>query len=71
MSQIFFNEDGVTTTMNEDTYRTIINDLFFVLALDDIAMNDVWFQQDSATCHTFHATIDLLCQMFGDEPSRS
>ncbi|GFW40683.1 putative DD41D transposase [Trichonephila clavipes] len=27
---------------------------------------ELWFQQDSATCHTAHATIDLLKDTFGD-----
>ena len=33
---------------------------FFIPALHDINVNDVWFQWDGATCHTSHATIDLL-----------
>ncbi|GFU95084.1 uncharacterized protein TNCV_4138681 [Trichonephila clavipes] len=28
--------------------------------------NELWFQQDGATCHTARATIDLLKDMFGD-----
>ncbi|GFW01932.1 DUF4817 domain-containing protein [Trichonephila clavipes] len=28
--------------------------------------NELWFQQDGATCHTAHATIDLLKDTFGD-----
>lgn len=35
-------------------------------ALHGIDVNDVWFQQDGATCHTSHATIDLLRQTFDD-----
>ncbi|GFV37924.1 putative transposable element [Trichonephila clavipes] len=27
---------------------------------------ELWFQQDGATCHTAHATIDLLKDTFGD-----
>ncbi|GFW35011.1 uncharacterized protein TNCV_979491 [Trichonephila clavipes] len=27
---------------------------------------ELWFQQDGATCHTARATIDLLKDMFGD-----
>ncbi|GFV72010.1 uncharacterized protein TNCV_2459431 [Trichonephila clavipes] len=28
--------------------------------------NELWFQQDGATCHTARATIDLLKDTFGD-----
>ncbi|CAK9816123.1 hypothetical protein ANTPLA_LOCUS8891 [Anthophora plagiata] len=27
-------------------------------------LNDMWFQQDGATCHTAHATMDLLYSKF-------
>ncbi|GFT38640.1 putative DD41D transposase [Trichonephila clavipes] len=29
-------------------------------------VQELWFQQDGATCHTAHATIDLLKDTFGD-----
>jgi len=29
-------------------------------------LDDMWFQQDGATCHTAHATIDLLKSKFGE-----
>ena len=32
--------------------------------LDGIDVENVWFQQDGATCHTSHATIDLLRETF-------
>ena len=37
---------------------------FFLLTLDGIDVDNVWFQQDGATCHTSHATIDLLRKTF-------
>ena len=43
--------------------RTMITD-FFVPALYGIDVNDVWFQQDGTTCHTSHATIDVLRETF-------
>ena len=49
--------------VNGDTYHTMITD-FFVPALDDNDVDNVWFQQDGATCHTSHATIDLLRETF-------
>ncbi|GFT21884.1 putative DD41D transposase [Trichonephila clavipes] len=33
---------------------------------NDEGHNELWFQQDGATCHTAHATIDLLKDTFGD-----
>ncbi|GFV45691.1 uncharacterized protein TNCV_1969921 [Trichonephila clavipes] len=33
---------------------------------NDEGHNELWFQQDGATCHTARATIDLLKDTFGD-----
>ncbi|GFW01509.1 transposable element Tc3 transposase [Trichonephila clavipes] len=33
---------------------------------NDKGHNELWFQQDGATCHTARATIDLLKDTFGD-----
>ncbi|GFX71644.1 putative transposable element [Trichonephila clavipes] len=33
---------------------------------NDEGHNELWFQQDGATCHTARATIDLLKDRFGD-----
>ncbi|GFW15823.1 DUF4817 domain-containing protein [Trichonephila clavipes] len=33
---------------------------------NDESHNELWFQQDGATCHTARATIDLLKDTFGD-----
>ena len=35
--------------------------------MDDIDPDEMWFQQDGATCHTATATIDLLKSKFGDK----
>ncbi|GFW43249.1 DUF4817 domain-containing protein [Trichonephila clavipes] len=34
--------------------------------LNNHDVQELWFQQDGATCHTARATIDLLKDMFGD-----
>ncbi|GFY24140.1 transposable element Tc3 transposase [Trichonephila clavipes] len=39
---------------------------FFILELDNRDVQELWFQQDGATCHTARATIDLLKETFGD-----
>ncbi|GFT15101.1 putative DD41D transposase [Trichonephila clavipes] len=39
---------------------------FFIPELNNHDVQELWFQQDSATCHTAHDTIDLLKDTFGD-----
>ncbi|GFX60215.1 uncharacterized protein TNCV_4533751 [Trichonephila clavipes] len=39
---------------------------FFIPELNNHDIQELWFQQDGATCHTARATIDLLKDMFGD-----
>ena len=62
----FKNEAGACVTVNGDRYRTMINDFLFE-NMDDIDPDEMWFQQDGATCHTAIATIDLLKSKFGDK----
>ncbi|GFW65266.1 putative DD41D transposase [Trichonephila clavipes] len=38
----------------------------FILELNNHGVQELWFQQDGATCHTSRATIDLLKDTFGD-----
>ncbi|GFX45839.1 hypothetical protein TNCV_934781 [Trichonephila clavipes] len=42
----------------------IIN--FFIPELNNHDVQELWFQQDGATCHTARATIDSLKDTFGD-----
>ncbi|GFV40740.1 transposable element Tc3 transposase [Trichonephila clavipes] len=42
----------------------IIN--FFIPKLNNQDVQELWFQQDDAICHTARATIDLLKDTFGD-----
>ncbi|GFT00247.1 uncharacterized protein TNCV_2738151 [Trichonephila clavipes] len=39
---------------------------FFIPELNNHDVQELWFQQDGATCHTALATIDLLKDTFGD-----
>ncbi|GFT80413.1 transposable element Tc3 transposase [Trichonephila clavipes] len=39
---------------------------FFIPDLNNHDVQELWFQQDGATCHTARATIDLLKDTFGD-----
>ncbi|GFX04228.1 putative DD41D transposase [Trichonephila clavipes] len=39
---------------------------FFIPELNNHDVQELWFQQDGATCHTSRAAIDLLKDTFGD-----
>ncbi|GFV91189.1 uncharacterized protein TNCV_897101 [Trichonephila clavipes] len=39
---------------------------FFIPELNNPDVQELWFQQNGATCHTARATIDLLKDTFGD-----
>ncbi|GFU13897.1 uncharacterized protein TNCV_940731 [Trichonephila clavipes] len=51
--------------VNGDRYRAMITN-FFIHELNNHDVQELWFQQDGATCHTVRATIDLLKDTFGD-----
>ncbi|GFV36456.1 uncharacterized protein TNCV_2235031 [Trichonephila clavipes] len=55
----FKNDEGHNVTVNGDRYRAMITN-FFIPELNNHDAQELWFQQDGATCHTARATIDLL-----------
>ncbi|GFW67963.1 uncharacterized protein TNCV_1617241 [Trichonephila clavipes] len=59
------NDEGHNVTVNGDRYRAMITN-FFIFELNIHDVQELWLQQDSATCHTARATIDLLKGTFGD-----
>ncbi|GFV37600.1 hypothetical protein TNCV_4982221 [Trichonephila clavipes] len=61
----FKNDEGHNVTVNGDRYRAMIT-IFFIPELNNHDVQELWFQQDGATCHTARATIDLLKDTFGD-----
>ncbi|GFS48058.1 transposable element Tc3 transposase [Trichonephila clavipes] len=52
-------------TVNGDRYRAMITN-FFIPELNNYDVQELWFHQDGATCHTARATVDLLKDTFGD-----
>ena len=62
----FKNEAGVNVTVNGERYRTMINEYFF-RDMDGIDPDEMWMQQDGATCHTANETIELLQTRFDDK----
>ncbi|GFY04207.1 putative DD41D transposase [Trichonephila clavipes] len=61
----FKNDEGHNVTVNRDQYRAMITN-FFIPELNNHDVQELWFQQDGATCHTDRATIYLLKDTFGD-----
>ncbi|GFW62778.1 uncharacterized protein TNCV_2625411 [Trichonephila clavipes] len=61
----FKNDEGHNVTVNDDRYRAMITN-FFIPELNNHDVQELWFQQDGATCHTALAIIDLLKDTFGD-----
>ncbi|GFW12212.1 putative transposable element [Trichonephila clavipes] len=64
-SVLLKNDEGHNVTVNGDRYRALINN-FFIPELNNHDAQELWFQQEGATCHTARATIDLLKDTFGD-----
>ncbi|GFU67569.1 transposable element Tc3 transposase [Trichonephila clavipes] len=58
------DDEGHNVTVNGDRYRAITN--FFNPELNNHDVQELWFEQDDATCHTARATIDFLKDTFGD-----
>ncbi|GFX15947.1 putative transposable element [Trichonephila clavipes] len=61
----FKNDEGHNVTVNGDRYRAMITN-FFIPELNNHDVQELWFKQDGATCHTARAIIDLLKDRFGD-----
>ncbi|GFW90479.1 piggyBac transposable element-derived protein 4 [Trichonephila clavipes] len=48
------NDEGHNVTVNGDRYRAMITN-FFIPELNNHDVQELWFQQDGATCHTARA----------------
>ena len=59
----FANEAGAAVSVNGLRYRIMINE-FLWPELEDMDVDDVYLQQDGATCHTSGKTIGLLHEKF-------
>ncbi|GFT27182.1 putative transposable element [Trichonephila clavipes] len=59
------NDEDHNVTVNGDRYRAMITNFLFP-ELNNQDVQELWFLQDGATCHTASATIDLLKDTFGD-----
>ncbi|GFV26300.1 DUF4817 domain-containing protein [Trichonephila clavipes] len=61
----FKNDEGHNVIINGDRYTAMIAN-FFILELNNHDVQELCLQQDSATCHTARATIDLFKDTFSD-----
>lgn len=59
----FENDIGKAITVTGERYRSMITN-FLWPELDDMDTNNMWFQQDGATCHTAEDTLDILHNRF-------
>ena len=64
-SFFFENEQGEAVTVNGDRNRAMLNE-FLCTKIEKGNIDNIWFQQDGATCHTAEATLDVLCPVFED-----
>ncbi|GFT88533.1 uncharacterized protein TNCV_263141 [Trichonephila clavipes] len=65
VESFFKNDEGHNVTVNGDWYKAMIIN-FFIPELNNHDIQELWFQQDGATCHTARTTIDLLKDTFVD-----
>ena len=61
----FVGENDRHVTVNGERYRAKLEDYLWP-ELDELDINDMWFQQDGATSQTARITIDLLKGKFGE-----
>ena len=61
----FVDENDHHVTANGERYRAMLEDYLWS-ELDDLDINDMWFQQDGTTSHTARVTIDLWKGKFGE-----
>ena len=55
----FENEQGEAVTVNDDRYRNMLNEFLFT-KIEEENIGNIWFKQDSATCHTAESILDVL-----------
>ena len=66
IGQYFFVDDNDRhVAVNGERYRAMLKDYLWP-ELDELDINDMWFQPDGATSHTARVTIDLLKGKFGE-----
>ena len=55
----------MAVTVNGDRYRAMWNQFLFT-KIEEVDIDNIWFQQDGAMGHTAEATLDVLRRVFKD-----
>ena len=55
----------MAVTVNSDHYRAMLNEFLFT-KIEEEDIDNIWFQEDGATCNTAEATLDVLRPVFED-----
>ena len=63
IGQWFFKENEQAVSMTSDRYVNMINECFLP-TLNQMGVENLWFQQDGATAHTARASMTILRQNF-------
>ena len=61
----FENEQGEAVTVIGDRYQAMLNEFVFT-KIEEEDIDNIWFQQHGATCHTGEAVLDVLRPIFED-----
>ena len=64
-SYFFENEQGKAVTVNDDSYRAMLCEFLFT-KIEEEDIDNIWCQQNGATCHTAKSILDVLCPVFED-----
>ena len=59
----FFEENGVTVTVNSERYVSMLEQYFFP-EIEELNLGDIWYQQDGATAHTSRVSMSVLRERF-------
>ncbi|GFX03244.1 putative DD41D transposase [Trichonephila clavipes] len=65
VESFFKNDEGHSVTVNGDRYRAMITN-FFIPELNNRDVQELWFQQDGATCH--NRFIERHSLVYADKP---
>ena len=57
------NDYGTTVTVNSELYGHMIKD-FFLVAVEEYDLDNMWFQKDGLICHTTRTNMALVQKTF-------
>ena len=63
---VFEIEQEAVVSIKGERYCSMLNEFLFP-EIEEDDMDDIWFQEDGATCNTDNVTIDLLRTVFENQ----